>query len=304
MRNVDGERKSNSNDIWCDIEHIWCSTYNNNRLECVSLCSLKYAKISCRSKKITFLKGSTVIGLISSNLKIYEHIEILSYLFLSIINEDDHLISQNSEIMGIISLYITCRFFEYPCTLKEILNAHKEEINISYFNSHNKIVLNYFDFNLPRENPFVFLKKYLDKLEFSEEGNEKAFYMLNQLIESGYLRGKRVSSVLGAIIYLISNDYFSRNRISQKVIADALFISEVTIRKNYKEIQKIIKNSNDIIENRNSYINSDTVDFEILRIILELLKNDNDKLRYEVSENLKIVGNKNAIKKFLLCFSS
>ena len=137
------------------------------------------------------------------------------------------------------SLYIACREFEIPRTLREISAINNEKYRETS-RVYRQIVL-----HLGKQVPQIDLFRYIEKVGKKAKLDEKiirnALKVMKKVQDAGLSAGKEPMGVVGAVIYLSlpkSDEKIRKRSLTQAVIADAAGVSEVTIRNLYKEIEK------------------------------------------------------------------
>ena len=137
------------------------------------------------------------------------------------------------------SLYVACREFEIPRTLREISAVNNEKYRETS-RVYRQIVL-YLGKQVPRINLFRYVEKVGKKAKLEEKNIRQALRLMKKVQETGLSAGKEPMGIVGAVIYLSlpkSDENIRQRIITQAIIADAAGVSEVTIRNVYKEIEK------------------------------------------------------------------
>jgi transcription initiation factor TFIIB len=137
------------------------------------------------------------------------------------------------------SLYVACREFEIPRTLREISAVNNEKYRETS-RVYRQIVL-HLGKQVPRINPFRYVEKVGKKAKLGEKNIREALRLMKKVQEKGLSAGKEPMGIVGAVIYLSlpkSDENIRQRIITQAIIADAAGVSEVTIRNVYKEIEK------------------------------------------------------------------
>ena len=98
---------------------------------------------------------------------------------------------------------------------------------------------------LGKQVPQIDLYRYIEKVgkkaKLEEKNIRQALRLLKKVQDTGLSAGKEPMGIVGAVIYLSfpkSDENIRQRIITQRVIADAAGVSEVTIRNVYKEIEK------------------------------------------------------------------
>ncbi len=138
------------------------------------------------------------------------------------------------------SLYVACREFEIPRTLREISSANNEKYRETA-RVYRQIVL-HLGKQVPQIDLFRYIEKVGKKANLEEKNIRQALRLMKKVQDAGLSAGKEPMGIVGSVIYLSlpkSDENISRKKIiTQAIIADAAGVSEVTIRNVYKEIQK------------------------------------------------------------------
>ena len=137
------------------------------------------------------------------------------------------------------SLYIACREFEIPRTLREISSINNEKYRETS-RVYRQIVL-HFGKQIPQIDVFRYVEKVGKKAKLEEKNIRDALRLMKKVQDAGLSAGKEPMGIVGAVIYLSlpkSDENIRKRSITQAVIADAAGVSEVTIRNVYKEIEK------------------------------------------------------------------
>jgi transcription initiation factor TFIIB len=136
-------------------------------------------------------------------------------------------------------LYIACREFGIPRTLREITSINNEKYRETS-RVYRDVVL-----HLGKQIPQINLDQYIEKVgkkaKLEEKNIRQAFRLMKKVQDAGLSAGKEPMGIVGAVIYLSlpkSDENIRQRIITQAVIAEAAGVSEVTIRNVYKEIEK------------------------------------------------------------------
>jgi transcription initiation factor TFIIB len=137
------------------------------------------------------------------------------------------------------SLYIVCREFRIPRTLREISAVNNEKYRETS-RVYRQIVL-YLGKQVPQIDLYRYIEKVGKKAKLEEKNIRQALRLMKIVQEKGLSAGEEPMGIVGAVIYLSlpkSDENIRQRIITQAAIADAAGVSEVTIRNVYKEIEK------------------------------------------------------------------
>ncbi len=128
------------------------------------------------------------------------------------------------------SVYAACRDGGIPRTLKDISSAtgiQKRELAKCY-----RLLIFELDLNMPIADPIRYIAHIASNIEVSEKIKRNAILILNDAVEDGIRIGKAPKGVAAAAIYL--SCVINGVRMTQKNIARASHVTEVTLRNSYK----------------------------------------------------------------------
>lgn len=151
---------------------------------------------------------------------------------------------------GIIaaSIYISCRINSYPRTAKEISAIFNIDISSSTKGCKNALhILN----NLEREHEHIksnlcetrsidFIERYCSKLNINEELTKLSQFLAFKIEKNNLMPENTPHSVAAGIVYFVSQS--CNLNISKKDVNNCSEISEVTINKCFKKLNKIKSN--------------------------------------------------------------
>lgn len=136
------------------------------------------------------------------------------------------------ESMAAASLYAACRRFGIPRTLDEITNiarVSKKEIGRSYRFIARELLK-----RIPPTNPVEYIPRLISQLNLAGEVQMKSSEIVQQASLIGLTSGRGPIGVAAAAVY-IASVVLNKKR-TQRDIANAAGVTEVTIRNRYKEL--------------------------------------------------------------------
>jgi len=132
------------------------------------------------------------------------------------------------------SLYAACRDTETPRTLNDVAiasNVKRKDISRCYRILHKEL-----DFKMPVVDSVQCIAKISSKLNMPEKTKRYAAKILKETQERKESSGKDPMGLAAAALYLAS--VVNRTSITQREIADAAGVTEVTIRNRYKGLRE------------------------------------------------------------------
>jgi len=134
------------------------------------------------------------------------------------------------------SLYAACRQTETPRTLKEVasaINITKKELSRCY-----RLLVKELDLRMPIIDSVSCIAKIASNTKLSEKTKRCAMNILKQAEKERILSGKEPMGLAASALYLAS--IVTGEIITQRTMADASGVTEVTIRNRCKNLKKFI----------------------------------------------------------------
>ena len=135
------------------------------------------------------------------------------------------------------SLYAACRFTNTPRTLKEVAEASlvkKKDIARCY-----RLLLRELDIKMPMTDPVRCVPKIGSKAAIEERTQQTAIDILHKAAEKKAIVGKDPMGIAAAATYIAC--VINSEKKTQKEIAEAAGVTEVTVRNRYKGLRKVLK---------------------------------------------------------------
>jgi transcription initiation factor TFIIB len=134
------------------------------------------------------------------------------------------------------ALHLACRDSETPRTLREI-STHNN-VKIKYVSKCYRLLLRELDLRMPVVNPIKCISRIASKAGLKEKTKRGALTILEDAVNMDITSGKNPMALAAAALYIscVMND----DQVSQKVIALAAGITEVTIRNRYKGLIRVL----------------------------------------------------------------
>jgi len=132
------------------------------------------------------------------------------------------------------SLYAACRKSGLPRTLREISEeslVDKKDVARCY-----RLLLHELDFHMPISDPLTYVSKIAEKNRVSGKTQGLAIQILRDARLKRVSAGKDPMGMASAAIYIACLQ--NNEKITQKDIADAAGVTEVTVRNRYKALRK------------------------------------------------------------------
>ncbi len=163
-------------------------------------------------------------------------IEKAAYVYRKVMDKD---LVRGRSISALIvaSLYVACRSSETPRTLKELSylsNLKKKDVSRCY-----RLLIRELDLMMPVLHPTKCVARIASKIGVGEKTKRKALEILKRADEARISASKDPMGMAAAALYLscVSNG----ENITQKDVAEAAGVTEVTIRNRYKGVKISLK---------------------------------------------------------------
>lgn len=132
------------------------------------------------------------------------------------------------------ALYVACRLAETPKSLKEIAEAGLRDIKS--ISRDYRMLLRELKIELPIHDPLTYLPKIAEKANVSGTAQGLAAEILRRAKEERLTSGKAPRGVAGAVLYIAC--LLKDEKRTQKQIAEAAGVTEVTIRNRIRELKE------------------------------------------------------------------
>ena len=135
------------------------------------------------------------------------------------------------------AIYAACRKSGSPRTLREISEASlvdKKDVARCY-----RLLLQELDFQMPISDPLTYVSKIAEKNGVSGKTQGTAISILREARLKRFSAGKDPMGMAAAALYIACLQ--SNEKITQKDIAEAAGVTEVTVRNRYKALKKQLK---------------------------------------------------------------
>ncbi|HSD04136.1 MAG TPA: TFIIB-type zinc ribbon-containing protein [Nitrosopumilaceae archaeon] len=135
------------------------------------------------------------------------------------------------------ALYAACRDSETPRTLNDVsgeINIKRKDVSRCY-----RLLLRELDLKMPVVDPIKCMSRIASKAELSEKVKRRALKILTDASKMEITAGKDPMGLAAAALYL--SCVMSGENVTQKVIAMAAGVTEVTIRNRYKGLKESLK---------------------------------------------------------------
>ena len=132
------------------------------------------------------------------------------------------------------ALYAACRGSGSPRTLREIAEASlvdKKDVARCY-----RLLLQELDFHMPISDPLTYVSKIAEKNGVSGKTQGLAIAILREARQKRFSAGKDPMGMAAAALYIACLQH--NEKITQKDIAEAAGVTEVTIRNRYKALKR------------------------------------------------------------------
>jgi len=149
---------------------------------------------------------------------------------------------------GIIaaSIYISCRINNFPRTAKEIANIFNLDVTsatkgcknaLAIINNLEKDVVNKDKTNFGRTKPEDFIERFCSKLNINQELTKLCQFISMKIEKANIMPENTPHSIAAGVVYFISQ--ICKLNVSKKEVKIVSEISEVTINKCFKKLEKI-----------------------------------------------------------------
>ncbi|HKU49562.1 MAG TPA: TFIIB-type zinc ribbon-containing protein [Nitrososphaera sp.] len=130
------------------------------------------------------------------------------------------------------AVYAACRELGAPRTLTEIADAtniRRKSVSRGY-----RLLISELDIKMPLVDPLKCVAKIANGVQLSEKTKRVAMHTMNEVVKKGISAGKLPMGLAATVLYIAC--LLNGENMSQKKIADAAGVTEVTIRNRLKDL--------------------------------------------------------------------
>lgn len=131
------------------------------------------------------------------------------------------------------ALYMACREMGAPRSLRE--TAEITNVRAKALSHHYRLLVRKLDIKVPLIDPARYIAKIASNTRINEKTQRIAIYTMKEIIKKEISAGKNPVGLAAAVLYrsCLNNN----EKITQKEIADAAGITEVTVRNRFKDLK-------------------------------------------------------------------
>jgi transcription initiation factor TFIIB len=147
-----------------------------------------------------------------------------------------HVRGRSIEGMMAAILYLSCRLTKTPLNLKALASASprsRREITRCY-----RIVQRDNNFTIPIDDPSQYISRIASKTKLSQRTQNRAMRVILQAKAKHAVVGKNPLGMAAAALYMAAKT--TQESVTQRELAEAAEVTEVTIRNRYKNLSKIL----------------------------------------------------------------
>ena len=189
---------------------------------------------STREKNIN--QANIRINNIASQLKLPEYvIKEAKLIFKSAVDKGLNIGRDNSSfVYG--SIYTACSMHCLPKTPLEIV-AFTDMTEKRMMRAH-RILVKELKLKVNICDPLDLIPRFASKIGLSQKSVTKAVNIVMRLKGSRYITGKNPKTIVAAALYLASKE--CKEKVPQRIVANAIGVLEITIRKRSHEIEEYV----------------------------------------------------------------
>lgn len=180
------------------------------------------------------LHAQDEIDRLSSLLSIPERTREGSLMIYRAAWENDLIHGRSIEKILAASIYMACRKHNLPRTLDEIETAtnvgRKDIIKTS------KLLAKRLGMRLAPSSPLEYVSRFCDKLNLKGPVEDRAREIINEALAKDITSGRGPTGIAASAIYIAA--ILCDDRKTQKDVAEATGVTEVTLRVRYKELSR------------------------------------------------------------------
>jgi len=184
-------------------------------------------------EKRNMLIATVELRRISFNLNLPKYIKKESISLYKKVFKKNSLKGRSIKGMITACIYYTCKKMNIPRTFQEILKETPERAKVVK-NCYSHLV-HLLNLKVPSINPIFLIPRFIADINLSVEIEKAATQLLKAFLKESSTSGKDPKGLCAGAIYLAVK--FKDIKVSQKIIAKTIGVTEITLRARYKEIK-------------------------------------------------------------------
>lgn len=168
-------------------------------------------------------------------LKLTKAVEEEAARIYTIAVHKEHVKGRNMDIVMAACVYAASKICNNPRSLDDVCLASdhlKKEVSRSY-----RLVMRVLNLPVLPSDPVDFVPKIINEMKLTNNVELKTIKLLEEAQKKGYCSGRNPVSLAAGAIYLSALE--CGERITQRILADSVGITEVTVRNRYTEFLKM-----------------------------------------------------------------
>ncbi|MGD2073285.1 MAG: transcription initiation factor IIB [Candidatus Thorarchaeota archaeon] len=178
------------------------------------------------------VKAMTEMKRITSQLNLARGFKELSAMLYRKLILEKNVRGRNIDALTAACIYAACRLRETPRSLEEI--ASHSRIDENKIARHYRFLVWKLKMKMPIPDPANHLPRIISSLDLPSAVQEQALEILDDAKNARITTGRDPKGIAAAITYIAS--IITDNRATQREIASVAGVTEVTLRKRYKEM--------------------------------------------------------------------
>lgn len=183
-------------------------------------------------------RAQTILNALAENLGLTTVVKQDALRIYSASVHEKLSLGRSMEVLMAASVYTSLRYHSMPRTLEELFTETEESLEL-IAKTYRLIVVHIapkLGLKIPTIGARAYLTRFCQKLDLSIALQKRCFEILETIESAPRLRGKDPKGIAAGIIYFVAK---KSKYISQKVLAKATYVTDVTIRARVYEIQDL-----------------------------------------------------------------
>jgi transcription initiation factor TFIIIB Brf1 subunit/transcription initiation factor TFIIB len=194
-----------------------------------------YWLLTTREKNL--FKSKKQLGRIASKLRLPNSVEKDAYFIFKSAVDKDLNVGRDNASMLYASVYASCIMHNIPKTPLEIV-AHSDMSRKRMLSSY-KIIKEKLNLHVNPIDPLDFIQRFSSRLQLKQETISLVNEIVGNLKGNPIIVGKQPKTIVASAIYIATK--MTQDKRSQREVANATGVIEVTIRKRSHEILEILE---------------------------------------------------------------
>lgn len=220
-----------------DIGRLKISSEGKRRMYGLNILQIRNRLSTSRERSIA--RAEAILERISSALKLPENVKEEAYSIYRRASELGVVRGRTLESMVAAAIYAAARKQGLPLEIKSI-SQYMSRPNKRTLTKDYRLLVEKLGLKMGPPDPAAYIPKIVSRLNLGREVQELAFEIVGKARKLGLAAGKDPAGLAAAAVYLATLSRPESERRTQRQVAEAAEVTEVTVRTRYRELAEAL----------------------------------------------------------------